>query len=224
LCPAMSFVSKWEKKDEGPGILGRFRDTVRPPVPLKSQIELANRQIKLLIAQLDGSVNRIRQRDSTIFKGVVSALAKHDTQHAAVYANELSEVRKMGKMVTQAQLALEQISLRLGTITDLGEIASTLAPAVSVIKGMKESLKSALPEADREIGEISSLLSSVLVDASTTGGLSLNFDAANEDAQKVMEEAAAVAEQRMKESFPEIPTGVLTTDVLASDEGEGLTA
>ena len=215
----MSFSSKWEKRDEGPGLVDRLRGTVRTPTPLKSQIEQANRQIRLLISQLDSTVNRIKQRDSTIFKNVVSSLAKHDTQHAAVYANELSEVRKMGKMVTQAQLAMEQISLRLGTITDLGEIASTLAPAVSVIRNMKEGLRMALPEADREIGEISGLLSSVLVDASTTGGLSLNFDAANEDAQKVLEEAAAVAEQRMKESFPEIPAGVLT-----QEDGEGLTA
>jgi division protein CdvB (Snf7/Vps24/ESCRT-III family) len=215
----MSFASKWQKKDQGTGFADRLRDSVRTPTPLKSQIEEANRQIKILISQLDGTVNRIKQRDSTIFKNVVSSLAKHDTQHAAVYANELAEVRKMGKMVTQAQLAMEQISLRLGTITDLGEIASTLAPAVSVIKGMKDSLKLALPEADNEISEISGLLSNVLIDASTSEGISLNFDAANEDAQKVLEEAAIVAEQRMTESFPQIPASVL-----ASDEGEGLTA
>ncbi len=215
----MSFSSRWQRKDQGPGLVDRLRGTVRPPTPLKSQIEQANRQIRLLISQLDGTVNRIKQRDSTIFKNVVSSLAKHDMQHAAVYANELSEIRKMGKMVTQAQLAMEQISLRLGTITDLGEIANTLAPAVSVIKNMKEGLSNALPDADREINEISGLLSSVLVDASTSGGISLNFDAANEDAQRVLEEAAAVAEQRMKDSFPEIPVGVFS-----QDEGEGLTA
>ncbi|HXW95484.1 MAG TPA: Snf7 family protein [Nitrososphaerales archaeon] len=214
----MSFSSNWEKKDKTPGLLDRLRGSVQTPTPLKSQIDLANRQIRLLISQLDSTVNRIKQRDSTIFKNVVSSLAKHDMQHAAVYANELAEVRKMGKMVTQAQLAMEQISLRLGTITDLGEIASTLAPAVSVIKNMKEGLRLALPEADKEIGEISGLLSSVLVDASTTGGISLNFDAANEDAQKVLEEASIVAEQRMKESFPEIPAGVIVP------EDEGLTA
>ena len=206
----MGFTEKWEKKDQGQGLMGRLRDTLRTPTPLKSQIEQANRQIRILISQLDNTVTRIKQRDSTIFGSVVTALARHDTQHAAVYANELTEVRKMGKMVTQAQLALEQISLRLGTITDLGEIATTLAPAVSVIRSMKDGLRTALPEADREIGEISGLLSSVLVDAGTTAGLSLNFDAANEDAQKVLEEAAAVAEQRMKESFPEIPLGVLS--------------
>ena len=214
----MSFVSKWEKKEQGPGILGRLKDSVKSPAPLKPQIEQANRQIRVLISQLDGTINKIKQRDSTIFRGVVANLAKHDTQHAAVFANELSEVRKMGKLVTQAQLALEQISLRLGTITDLGEIASTLAPAVSMIRTMRESLSIALPEADKEINEISGLLSSVLIDAGTTGGLSLNFDVANEDAQKVMEEAAAVAEQRTKESFPEIPTGVL------SGREEGLSA
>jgi len=214
----MSFSSNWEKKDKSPGLLDRLRGSVQTPTPLKSQIDLANRQIRLLISQLDNTVDRIKQRDSTIFKNVVSSLAKHDMQHAAVYANELAEVRKMGKMVTQAQLAMEQISLRLGTITDLGEIASTLAPAVSVIKNMKEGLRMALPEADKEIGEISGLLSSVLVDASTTGGFSLNFDAANEDAQKVLEEASMVAEQRMKESFPEIPAGVIVP------EDEGLTA
>ena len=215
----MSFSSKWQRRDQGPGLVDRLRGTVRSPTPLKSQIEQANRQIRLLISQLDGTVNRIKQRDSTIFKNVVASLAKHDMQHAAVYANELAEVRKMGKMVTQAQLAMEQISLRLGTITDLGEIANTLAPAVSVIKNMKEGLTSALPEADKEISEISSLLSSVLVAASTTSGISLNFDAANEDAQKVLEEASAVAEQRKRESFPELPACAFI-----QAEGEGLTA
>lgn len=206
----MGFESSWQRKEWGSGILDRLKDSMKPSIPLKTQIEQANRQIRVLISQLDSAVSRIKQRDATIFRGVVTALAKHDSQHAVVYANELTEVRKMGKMVTQAQLALEQISLRLGTITDLGEIATTLAPAVTVIRNVQESLKSALPEADREIGEISGLLSSVLIDASATGGLSLNFDAVNEDAQKVMEEAAMVAEQRMQEDFPEIPAVVLS--------------
>jgi division protein CdvB (Snf7/Vps24/ESCRT-III family) len=215
---SMSFASNWQRKEKGPGFVDRLRGPTRPSTPLKAQIEEANRQVRLLISQLDNTVNRIRQRDSTIFKNVVSCLAKHDTQHAAIYANELSEVRKMGKMVTQAQLAMEQISLRLGTINDLGEIASTLAPAVSVIRNMKDDLRMALPEADAEIGEISGLLSSVLVDASASQGISLNFNAANEDAQKVLEEAASVAEERMQADFPAIPTGIITP------EDEGLTA
>ena len=215
----MSFADKWHRKDEGPGIMGRLRDTVRPAPPLKPQIEQATRQIHVLISQLDTAVSRIRQRDQKIFAQVVAAMSNHDSQHATVYANELSEVRKMGKMVTQAQLALEQISLRLSTVTDLGEIAMTLVPAVSVVKSMKEGLRNTLPEADREMSELSSLLSTILVSAGQTTNVSVNFEAANEDAQKVLEEAAAVAEQKIKESFPEIPSGVA-----GQEEGEGLSA
>jgi division protein CdvB (Snf7/Vps24/ESCRT-III family) len=50
-------------------------------------------------------------------------LQKHDTEHANVYANELAEVRKMIKTVTSSKLALEQIVLRLNTITELGDMA-----------------------------------------------------------------------------------------------------
>jgi division protein CdvB (Snf7/Vps24/ESCRT-III family) len=206
----MPFAEKWEKNDSGPGFLSKFRVGIRAPTPLKVQIEEANRQIRILISQLDAAVNRIKQRDAAIFRQVVNSLGQRDTQHAIVYANELSEVRKMGKMVTQAELALEQISLRLGTMTDLGEIATTLAPAVSVIRNMQSTLQGVLPEADREIGEISGLLSSVLIDAGTSSGISLNFDAANEEAQKVLNEASEVAEERMKESFPAIPLTLRT--------------
>jgi hypothetical protein len=36
----------------------------------------------------------------------------------------------------------------------------------------------------------------------------LNFEAANEDAQKILNEAAMVAEQKIKEKFPELPAGI----------------
>jgi division protein CdvB (Snf7/Vps24/ESCRT-III family) len=201
----LPFSERWQSSKKGPGFISRIRDTVNPPTPIKVRIDTASRQIRVLIAQLDAAVTRIRQRDEEIFTKVVASLSKHDNEHASVYANELSEVRKMGKVVAQAQLALEQIVLRLGTITDLGDVAMTLAPAITVIRSMKQGLGSALPEADREIGEISGLLSSILVDAGSVGGVSLNFDVANEDAQKVLDEAAAVAERRISESFPEIP-------------------
>jgi division protein CdvB (Snf7/Vps24/ESCRT-III family) len=124
----------------------------------------------------------------------------------------------MGKMITQAKLALEQVVLRLGTITEMGDVAATLAPTVSVIRGVREGLGSVIPEATGEIGEISSLLSGILVDAGSVGGISLNFEIANEEAEKTLEEAAAVAEQRMKERFPEIPITIAPSREIGEEE------
>jgi hypothetical protein len=38
--------------------------------------------------------------------------------------------------------------------------------------------------------------------------LTINFDSANEDAQKILAEASSVAEQRIKEKFPDLPSGM----------------
>ncbi len=188
------FASKWEKSNST-GFTARVRDSVQSPGPLKPRLDLAVRQIQVQVAKLDATSAKLRERDSSIFNKIVASIQKHDSQHASVYANELAEIRKMNKMVTQAKLALEQITLRLNTITELGDIVVTLTPAMSVIRSVRQGLVSVLPEAEGEIGEISGLLSSILVDAGTVGGYSLNFEAANEDAEKVLAEAAAVAEQ-----------------------------
>ena len=201
------FASKWEKSNSQ-GFTTKIRDSVKNPGPLKPRLDLAVRQIQVQVAKLDSTSAKLRERDASIFNKIVSSIQKHDSQHASVYANELAEIRKMNRMVTQAKLALEQITLRLNTVTELGDIVVTLTPAMAVIRSVRQGLVSVLPEAEGEIGEISGLLSSILVDAGTVGGYSLNFEAANEDAEKVLAEAAAVAEQRMKEKFPEIPSGL----------------
>ena len=200
-----TFAGKWEKQNNQ-SFGTRVKDSVKNPGPLKPRLDLAIRQIQVQVAKLDSTSTKLRERDNSIFGKVVASLQKHDTQHASVFANELAEIRKMNKMVTQAKLALEQIVLRLNTITELGDIVVTLTPAMAVIRNVKQGLVGVLPEAESEIGEISGLLSSILVDAGTVGGYSLNFEAANEDAEKILAEASAVAETRMKEKFPEIPT------------------
>ena len=198
------FTKKWTAQDR-PGFGKRVREAVRPSGPLKPRIEQAVRHIQIQISKLEATANRLKERDTTLFNKVVASIQKHDMQHASIYANELAEIRKMYKMVNQAKIALEQIVLRLNTATELGDIVVTLAPAMAVIKSVKAGLVQVMPEAEREITEISSLLSSILVDAGQLGGFTLNFEAANEDAERILMEASAVAEQKMKDKFPELP-------------------
>jgi len=199
-----NFTKNWNKPQQG-GFGDRVKDAVRSSGPLKPRLELAVRQIQTQVSRLDSASSKLKDRDQSIFTRVVASIQKHDMAHASVFANELAEIRKMNKMVTSAKLALEQIVMRLSTVQELGDIVVTLTPAMSVIRNVKAGLTSVLPEAEGEIGEISGLLSSILVDAGQLGGSTLNFEAANEEAEKVLAEASAVAEQRMKEKFPDLP-------------------
>jgi division protein CdvB (Snf7/Vps24/ESCRT-III family) len=201
------FTNNWDRK-KTTGIGERLRNTFNNPGPLKPRLDAVVRQTQVVMAKLDTSMAKIRERDASLFTKTVAAVQKHDNQRASMFANELAEVRRVGKMVTQSRLALEQVVLRLNTITELGDVVTTLAPATSIVRSVKADIAGVMPDAEGEMGEVSSLLNGILVDAGSMGGYSLNFDTANEEAEKALSEAAAVAESRMKEKFPDIPQSV----------------
>lgn len=214
---ALSGFSKgWEKKQDQGGRKG-FGSLIRTTPPVRPQIDRATREIDQLISRLGQAEARVKSRDNDVFRRVVFAVQKGDREHAAIFANELAEVRKVGATVSGAKLALEQVSLRLKTVVDLGDVAATLAPTIAVVRGVGQGLGSVIPGAQGELNEISSLLSSTLVEAGTVGGSSLNFGAANEDAERVLEEASAVANKRLEQELPQVPVAASK-----DEEEEGL--
>ena len=202
------FGKKWESRREEQPFTSRIKEAVKPPGPLKPRLDFAVRRIELQTQKLDQATERFSQRDKSIFARIVDSYTKHDTARANVFANELAEVRKMQRLIINAGLALEQIVLRLRTVTELGDVVSTLGPAVGVLRSVRAGLASVFPEAENELGEIGNLLSGIMIEAGQSSGMTLNFDTVNEDAQGILTEAATVAEQRMKEKFPELPPGI----------------
>ena len=203
------FAKKWEtRREEQQPFTNRIKDAVKPPGALKPRLDFAVRRIDLQVQKLDQATDRFTQRDKAIFARIVDAYTKHDTARANVFANELSEVRKMERLIINARLALEQIVLRLRTVSELGDVVSTLGPAVGVLRSVKAGLVSVFPEAENELGEIGNMLSGIMIEAGQGSGMTLNFDSVNEDASKILNEAATVAEQRIKEKFPDLPPGM----------------
>jgi division protein CdvB (Snf7/Vps24/ESCRT-III family) len=203
------FAKKWDnnRRDETP-FTDRIKDAVKPPVPLKPRLDFATRRIDLQVQKLDQANERFMQRDRAIFTKIVDAYTKHDSARANVFANELAEVRKMSKLIMNAKLALEQITLRLRTASELGDVVSTLGPAVGVLRSVRGGLCSVFPEAEGELGEIGNMLSGIMIEAGQGSGMTLNFDAVNEDAAKILTEAATVADQKIKDKFPDLPPGM----------------
>ena len=166
----MSFANRWEKSNDQ-SVSTKVKDAIRPPGPLKPRLDVATKRIESQIQRLDQASNRFQERDKTIFNRIIDAYAKHDTARANVFANELAEIRKMEKMIFHARLALEQITLRLKTVTELGDVAITLLPVVGVISDIKTGMAAINPQAEKELGEIGNLLSGIVVDAGAVTGI-----------------------------------------------------
>ncbi len=212
------FARKWGERKDGTPLTTRIKEAVRSPSPLKSRLDYAIKRIQIQIERLDKATNRFSERDKSIFTRIVNAYSKHDMARANVFANELAAMRKMEKTIIHARLALEQIVLRLSTVSELGDVVSTLAPAVGVMRGVRNGMAAVFPEAERELGSIGNLLNGIMIDAGHSTGVNIDFQTASEDAQTILNEAATVAEHKVKEKFPELPKGMLAFDEAAQTE------
>jgi len=197
-------MSKFAKEWGGTGRSG-VKAVLKPQKPLKPKLEFAIRRIEMQGQAIEGTIIRFKERDRSLFSKVVDAYSKHDTQRANTYANELAEIRKTANFMLSAKLALERVVLRLSTVTMLGNAAAAIAPAVKVLQSIRTGIAGVLPNAGEELDVVITLLDEIMVESGQTG-IGFGFEAASEDAMKILDEAAIVAEQRMKERFPELPT------------------
>lgn len=204
------FAKKWEPKREESNFIDNLKTTIQPPPPLKPRLDQAIRKLDLQISKLDQANERFTQKDKSLFAKLVEAYTQHDQARANIYANELSEIRKMSRLIMNARLALDQVALRIKTVSELGDVVSALGPCVGVLRSVSSGLGGVLPEAEGELGEIGNMLSGLMFEAGSNAGMSLNFDNVNEDASKILAEAATVAEQRVSANFPDLPAGIGT--------------
>ncbi len=174
--------------------------------PLKPRLETASNKLQLQISKLDAIVTKLNERDASLFRRVVDAVQRHDTDTTRVLSNELAEVRKVSRTLGQAKMAFEQVSMRLSTIHNMGDIMVALGPAITSIKSLKPGLGRFVPGADSEINTMQTLLNGIMMESlqGSSTGIEINTGSGS-DIDQIMMEASAVAEQKMNDKFPSIP-------------------
>jgi division protein CdvB (Snf7/Vps24/ESCRT-III family) len=203
----VKFAGKWEDEEKLP-LHEKIKDKIRSPGSLKPRLNKANKRMQIQIRKLNNAANHFSERDKSLFAKTVKAYSKHDLVRAQVYANELAEIRKSEKQIMATKLALEQISLRLGTVSEFGDVVSMLSPTVSVLQNIGKGLAKTLPEAGKELGQIGNLLNGIIADSNQGTGMDIDFEAPNDEAKNILSEAAKVAEENIKQQLPEIPADI----------------
>jgi len=203
------FFDKWRNKEkEEPALSSKIKSIGKPSENVKDQITLVIQRLDVQTKTLDCAVQRFENRDAALFQCVVKALSNRDNARANIYASELMEIRKVEKMLMQESLALESVSMRLKTVSEMGDVVSVLAPAASVLNNIRSGMSTILPEAGQELENIGNLLGDIVTSTNQSTEMPINIGTANEDAEKILEEAELAAEKRLKEQFPEAATGV----------------
>lgn len=190
------------------GIRDKLREAAQSQTPLKLRIEEAQRKLQIQIAKLDGISSKMQEKDKVIFGRIVKAMQNHDSHYGKLLSGELSQIRKIIKMLDSAKVAFEQIQLRLNTMTELGDVVVTLNPAMNAIKGIQGGLSSMMPQADQSFGQISDLLGNIMTDSSQTSNITAAIDSSSikldEQAIDILQEATLLVEENTRDKFPDL--------------------
>jgi division protein CdvB (Snf7/Vps24/ESCRT-III family) len=206
------FVERWEEKPKQQSFVSKIKDAGKPSIGLKNQISIVLQRIEVQKQKLNNAQSRFEQRDAELFRRTVKALSERDTLRANVLAGELAEIRKVEKMLMHASLALESVSLRLSTVSELGDIVTVIAPAAGVLNNIRSGMAVVFPEAGRELENIGSLLTDIVSTTHQDTGVPVNVGTASLEAEKILAEAETAAERKLKAQLPEISTATSTQE------------
>ena len=199
----------------------KIKENLRTQQPLKPRIEFAKNKIQTQNHKLNNILENLRGKEKTLFNQVVLNLQKHDAQQVKMMSNELAQIKRTTKMISQVKMSVEQIQLRLESTIDIGDVMTSIGPAVGALTRVRSGMSGVMSEVDTELVEVDRSFSDIIMNVgSIDNNASFTFDAGGEDVDRILVEASAVAEQRMNENFPDVPVESSFSNGSRSSMGE----
>lgn len=184
----MVIRSKWIVEDEIANRIVRT-STIKPRIDYAA--EIVDKALEILgqkKLELDGS-NMDLYKKSNCSKDFVETFQKQ-------VKSELE--------ISFAVESLRQVKRSLDSIVGLGNVSTVLSPTISIVRTVRSRLFLLLPVLDSQLGELSLLLSGIIVDAAHLAGTCLDFGLSNEISERLLDEAKLIADSKIYKQFPNL--------------------
>lgn len=200
-----NFNIKWDK-ERRLNTSEKIKENLRTQQPLKPRIEFARNKMQGQNHRLDIILENLRGKEKTLFNQVVLNLQKHDAQQVKMMSDELAQIKRTTKMISQVKMSVEQIQYRMELTAGIGDVMSSIGPTVGALTRVRSGMSGVIPELDTELGEINRVFVDIMNGGSIdNNNTSFTFDAGGEDVDRILVEAGAVAGHRINENFPDVP-------------------
>jgi division protein CdvB (Snf7/Vps24/ESCRT-III family) len=185
------------------GILNRKQSILPTPESIN--------ELKRQSMRLEQVHSKLRERDRTLFEMVGKAVQKRDTARAQIYANELSRVRHIKQVITQSQLAIDCITIRLENFLDLYQVVQEMRPISEVVKEVSADVQQVMPQFASGLEQLNMVASETLMQTTIDfrqPALDGMFSTKSQESADILKEVSNMVENSLHESFPEPPIAV----------------
>ena len=191
-----------------------IKSAFRRTLPLGDFIFNIVRRLGRQHARLELVANRLRERGETLFNSCESAIEKGHRESATIYANEAAEVRKLIRIVTQAQIVIERVILRLETVKEMYDIIKDLRSVLDVTQNAAKQLIEIMPEISFEMNQLSDVVTEMLVVTKLSSTPPITpIKAKDAGTEEILQETVTFVEEKLRERIPEPPAPLIAEAV-----------
>ncbi len=100
--------------------------------------------------------------------------------------------------------SLRQVRRSLDLVVGMGNVPSKLSPTISIVRVIRSRMLSLVPALDFKLGELSLLLGGVIIDAAHLTSSNIDFERANNESRRLLDEAKLIADSKICKQFPNL--------------------
>jgi len=185
----------------------------RSSPPLEEVIPKAIRKLKIQHVKLERVVVRLRDRDRVLFDRCTIAVGNENRERAIILANELAEIRKLLRVVTQTQIVIERVIIRLETITELNRVVVDLKPVLKLLQNVTRGLDTAMPEVASELDRVGETITETLATTQISSAEAvIPLNTKTPGGEEILREVSSILEEELATKLPEPPASIILAE------------
>ena len=189
--------------------MGVLKNLLHSSPPTSEVIVNTVQKLKFQSVKLENVTFRLRNRDKVLFDACITEIGNKRKERAVICASELAEVRKLFKIVTQCQLALQRVTLRLETIKELGSVLADLGPTLGALRGLTGYLGNIMPDIASELGKVNDSITETLAMSKFDSTQSVTpYEVGSPAGEEILKEVSNLIEGQLTKKLPEPPAPV----------------
>jgi len=182
-------------------------------------------ELKRQSLRLEQVNSKLRERDHILFDMVGKAVQKKDKTRAQIYATELSRIRHIKQVISQSQLAIDCITIRLENFLDLYQVVQEMKPISEVVKEVSADVQQVMPQFASGLEQLNMIASETLMQTSIDfrqPALDEMFSVKGQESADILREVSSMIENSLHESFPEPPITVAESPKAADRQADSI--
>jgi len=200
-----NFGNAWQRPPTQ-SVSEHLQGLIKKEQPLKPRVENTIRGLNRPISKLEGTKNQLSKKEQNLFNKIVQAKQSCNINTAKALANELVQMRKTSSLIGNMKLSVEKTQLRLSTVNTIGDVIVSMQPALSTMKAVVPAMNNVMTQASDELESMGGMLGDMMPGSIDGEGVFADSTGSLEETDSILQEAAAVAETKMGDKFPSVPT------------------